>query len=172
MKAFHFRLDPALRWRATQLLIEQENLSRISGHLTVLQTELMAKHTELRANSAELAATGSAAFASWSSYVDRSYKQIRALEDQLRQGRKAQALQTRKMVDAHQKVRVLENLKQEEHAGWTLELNRETEAFAGEAFLARLQRESRTDHALHPQPRATSPTARQPRATIDKRTGA
>jgi hypothetical protein len=148
MKAFHFRLDPALRWRATQLRMEQENLLRISSHMTVLQTELMAKYTELRSGSSELATAGSAAFASWSAYVDRSYRQIRALEDQLRQGRKAQALQTRKMVDAHQKVRVLENLKQEEYAGWTLELNRETEAFAGEAFLARLQGESRALPAL------------------------
>ena len=139
MKAFHFRLDSALRWRATQLRLEQENLSRISSHLALLQTDLMAKHTELRSGSSELATAGSAAFASWSSYVDRSCKQIRALEDQLRQGRKAQAIQTRKMVEAHQKVRVLENLKQEELAGWTLELTRETEAFAGEAFLARLQ---------------------------------
>jgi flagellar biosynthesis chaperone FliJ len=146
MKAFHFRLDSALRWRSTQLRLEQENLSRISSHLAALQAQLMAKHTELRSGSAELAASGSAAFASWSAYVDRSYRQIRSLEDQLQQGRKALALQTRKMVEAHQKMRVLENLKRQEHAGWTVQLNRETEAFAGEAFLAR--------------------------ATIDKRTGA
>ena len=139
MNAFHFRLDSALRWRATQLRMEQETLSRISSHLVALQAEMTAKHTELRSGSAELATTGSAAFASWSAYTERSYKQIRALEDQLRQGRKAQALQTRKMVEAHQKVRVLENLKQQEQTRWTLELNRETEAFAGEAFLARLQ---------------------------------
>jgi hypothetical protein len=143
MKAFHFRLDSALRWRATQLRMEQEKLSRISGHLAALQAEVSAKHTELRSGTAELATSGSAAFASWSAYTDRSYRQIRTLEEQLQQGRKAQALQTRKMVEAHQKVRVLENLKHDEHAGWTRELNRETEAFAGEAFLARLQRESR-----------------------------
>ena len=143
MKAFHFRLDPALRWRATQFRMEQETLSRISGHLGALQAELMAKHTELRSDAAELAASGSAAFASWSAYTDRSYKQIRKLEDQLQQGRKAQAIQTRKMVEAHRNVRVLENLKQDGQAGWALELNRETEAFAGETFLARLQRESR-----------------------------
>ena len=148
MKVFQFRLDSALRWRSTQLRMEQETLSRISSHIAALQVQVMAKHTELRSGSSELATAGSDAFASWSSYVDRSNKQIRALEDQLRQGRKAQALQTRKMVEAHQKVRVLENLKQEEQAGWTLELNREMEAFAGEAFLARLQRESRADGAL------------------------
>jgi hypothetical protein len=140
MKAFHFRLDPALRWRSTQLRMEQEKLSRISGHVNALLAELMAKHTELRASSEELAAAGSVAFASWSAYVNRSSRQIRALEEQLQQGRKAQALQARKMVETHQKVRVLENLKDDARAAWELALNRETEAFAGEAFLARYNR--------------------------------
>ena len=156
MKAFHFRLDSALRWRNTQLRMEQENLSRISGHLAMLQTQLMTKHTELRAASADLATTGSAAFASWSAYTERSYKQIHTLEEQLQQGRKVQALQTRKTVEAHQKVRVLENLKRDEHAIWTLELNRETEAFAGEAFLARLQRESRALQSINGRARSSS----------------
>ena len=137
MKAFHFRLDPALRWRSAQLRVEQENLSRISGQVNAWQAELMARHAELRTSSAELAAAGSVAFASWSAYVNRSSRQIRALEDRLREGRKAQTLQTRKMVEAHRKVRVLENLKQEARAGWERALNRETEEFAGEAFLAR-----------------------------------
>jgi hypothetical protein len=72
--------------------------------------------------------------------VDRSRRRIRALEEQLRQARKALTLQTQKMVEAHQKLRVLENLRRDEHAEWGKELDRETEAFAGEAFLARLQR--------------------------------
>lgn len=156
MKAFHFRLDSALRWRSTQLRIEQENLSRISGHLSALQTEIAAKHTQLRSGSAELATSGTAAFASWPAYVDRSRRQIRALEDQLRQGRQALALQTQKMVDAHRKVRILENLKHEEHAAWALGLNRETEAFAGEAFLARLQRDSRALQSRNGRARSSS----------------
>jgi hypothetical protein len=156
MKAFHFRLDSALRWRCTQLRIEQENLSRISAHLCALQTEIAAKHTQLRSGSAELATSGTAAFASWPAYVDRGRRQIRTLEDQLRQGRQALVLQTQKMVDAHRKVRVLENLKHEEHAAWALTLNRETDAFAGEAFLARLQRDSRALQSRNGRARSSS----------------
>ena len=155
VKAFRFRLDPALRWRATQLRLEQEAVSRAAAQIAAIQQELIAIHTELRAGSAQLAAAGSAAFASWAAYTDRSRRRIRALEDRLREARKTLTLQTRKAVEAHQKLRVLENLKRDGRAEWEKELGRETEAFAGEAFLARLQRDSRTRDEF-PNPRATA----------------
>ena len=153
MKAFHFRLEPALRWRSTQLRLEQEGVSLAAGLASRLQNELIAKHTELRSGSSELAGGGSAAFESWAAYLDRCRRRIRTLEEQLREARKALAIQTQKMVDAHQNLRVLENLKRDGRAEWERELGRETEAFAGEAFLARLSTANR-------------------RATIEKRTGA
>jgi hypothetical protein len=140
VKAFQFRLDPALRWRSTQLRLERESVSLAAGRVAGLQAGLIAKHNELRSGSSELAAAGSAAFGSWAAYVDRCRRQIRALEDQLREARKALVLQKQKMVEAHQKLRVLENLKRDDHADWARELGRETEAFAAEAFLAGLQR--------------------------------
>ena len=143
MKAFHFRLDPALRWRATQLRLEKESLSRTARQIAALQEELIAKHTELRSGSSELASAGSAAFESWAAYLDRCRRRIRTIGEQLGQARKALALQTQKMVDAHRNLRVLENLRRDEHAAWTKELDREMEALAGEAFLARLARKPR-----------------------------
>jgi hypothetical protein len=147
MKAFHFRLDPALRWRSTQLRIEREGVSRTAGQLSALQTELNAAHVGLRSGAADLVSAGSAAFASWAAYVDRCRRRIRVLEDQSREAKQSLSLQTRKMVEAHQKVRVLENLKRDAQAGWVRELSRETEALAGEAFLASLLRKARTIHS-------------------------
>jgi hypothetical protein len=143
MKAFHFKLDPALRWRATELRLEREGVSRAANQAAVIQSELIAKHNELRSGSSQLVAAGSAAFGSWAAYVDRSRRRIRLLEEQLKGARKALAVQTQKMVDAHRKLRILENLKRDNRADWEKELDRETEAFAGEAFLARLSRNSR-----------------------------
>lgn len=132
-----------MRWRGTQFRLEQEGVSRIAAEIARLQSQILTVHAEVRSGSAELATTATfafAAWASWSAYVDRSRRRIRTMEDQLRQGRKALAVQTQKMADAHKKVRVLENLKSDEHAKWVKALDRETEAFAGEAFLAQLQR--------------------------------
>jgi hypothetical protein len=148
VKAFQFRLDPALRWRATQLRLEREGVAQAAGHLAALQTELDARRSELRTGSAELVPAGSAGlaatFASWAAYADRCRRRIRALEDESREARKALALRTQNMVDVHRKLRVLENLKRRDEAGWERKSGREMEAFAGEAYLARLVRERRT----------------------------
>ena len=160
MKAFHFRLDPALRWRCTQLRLEREGVSRAAGHLAMLQTELNAAHIELRSGAAELVSAGSIAFASCAAYVDRCRRRIRVLEDQLREAKQSLSLQTRKMVEAHRKMRVLENLKRDDQADWVGELGREAETLASEAFLASLQRKAR----------ATDTSGL--RAKLERRTGA
>ena len=140
MKAFRFRLDSALRWRSAQLRLEQEAAARITGQIVTLQAELTVTYSELRSGATELTSVGSAAFESWSAYVERSKRRILAIDDHLRLAKKSLATQMQKVVEVHQKVRVLENLKREGYAEWARELNRETEAFADEAFTAKLLR--------------------------------
>ena len=142
MKAFQFRLEPALRWRATQLRLEREAVAHAASHLAELQGRLNDRHSELQNGAAGLIPAGSAAFGTWEAFVDRCRRRIKVLEDELRQAQKALALRTQKMVDAHRKLRALENLRGEDHAVWTRELGREVDAFASEAHLARLVRYS------------------------------
>ncbi len=150
MKAFRYRLDPALRWRATELRLEQEKVSVMSRRIAALQDELMAKHNELRSGSLELTNAGSAAFDSWGAYVDRCRRRMQWIKEQLRQSKTALAEKTKDMVEAHRRLRILENMQQDERTRWEAELGRETEALAAEAFLAGLQR-NRHRHAGTPQ---------------------
>jgi hypothetical protein len=160
VKAFQFRLDSVLRWRAAQLQLERESCSRAAGRLAAIQGELTARHSELRSGAAGLVTAGSGAFEPWAVYVLRWHRRTQNLQGQLQQARQALALHTKKTMDAHRKLRIIENLKRDEHARWTRELDRETEAFAGEAFLAGMVRNSRaTDRS-------------GPHAKIEKRTGA
>jgi hypothetical protein len=145
VKVLRFRLDPALRWRDTQLRLEQERVAQIAARMTAIQAEMVATHGELRAGSAALPAAGSAAFGSWAAYVDRCRRRILSLEEQSRLAKQALALQTQKVVVAHQKLRVIENLKHDARVEWTRELERETDVFAEEAFLARVSRNARRD---------------------------
>ncbi len=140
MKAFQFRLESALRWRVTQLRLAQEALSRAAGQVATVQARLNQHHADLRSGSAALVAAGSAAFETWPAYVERCRRGIRAAEEELREARKMLAERTLTMLDAHKKLQVIENLKRDAHARWTAESDRETEAFASEAFLARLVR--------------------------------
>jgi hypothetical protein len=163
MKAFHFRLDPALRWRDTQLRMEQEAAARIATRIAALQSELNAKHAELRSGSAELVNVGIAAFESWNAYVTRSKARIRTLNAQILEARKALVVQTQKIAEARRKLRVLENLKENAQTQWTKDFSRETEALAGETFLAGIARDEAREHRRE---------ASAARATIEKRTGA
>ena len=114
--------------------------AQFAGRAATIQTELIATHNELRAGSKDLVSAGSAAFGAWAAYVERCRRKTRSLEEQLRQAKQALALRKQKMAEAHQKLRVLENLKRDDQAGWVKEVSRETETFAGEAFLAKLSR--------------------------------
>jgi hypothetical protein len=154
MKAFQFRLAPALRWRSAQLGLEQERLSQAVRHAAALESELSAGYSELRVGAAQLVSAGSAAFESWAAWADRCHRRIQILDGQLKAAKKALALQRQRMVEAHRKVRVLENLKRDGNARWERDLGRETESFAGEAFLIRLAHDSR------PTKRADPPIAR------------
>jgi hypothetical protein len=58
----------------------------------------------------------------------------------MRMARKTMAAQTQAVVEAHRGLRIVENLRETEFERWTRERDRETEAFAGEAFLARAAR--------------------------------
>ncbi len=156
MKAFQFRLDPVLRWRDTQLRIEQEAAARIATRIATLQTELNARHAELRSGSAELVNAGTAAFESWNAYVTRAKQGIRTINAQIAEARKVLIIQTQKIAEARRKLRILENLKENAQTQWTRDLNRETEALAGEAFLAGIARQQRRE-------------ASAARATIEKR---
>ena len=48
------------------------------------------------------------------------------------------------LVEAERRMKVLEHLEEKTRQAWKAELNKEVEDFAGEAFLARRIRESRS----------------------------
>lgn len=147
VRAFHFRLAPALRWRETQLRLAQESVSRVTAQIAALQADLLAAHAELRSASAQLVLSGSTAFGSWDAYADRCRRRIRSREEQLRAARKDLAEQTRNMTDAHRKLQILENLRNDERFAWRRQLEAETEALAADAFLAGLTRKTRVARA-------------------------
>jgi len=127
------RLDPALLWRKTH------------------RTKIRLRRT---------VNAGTAAFESWNAYVTRSKFRIRTINAQILEARKALIIQTQKIAEARRNLRILENLKKNAQSQWTKGLDRETEAFAAEAFLAGIAREHGRDQRRE---------ASLFRATIEKR---
>lgn len=141
MKAFHFHLDQALRWRATQVQLEKTRLSVAAGQLRQIREEIATREREVSAGSMQLSAapqTGEA-LTHWASFMDRSRRQLTDLNSRAAQAEKALATQAQCLLEANRRMRLLDNLKQRQLSGWRADLNRELEAFAAESHLVRLQ---------------------------------
>jgi flagellar export protein FliJ len=141
MKAFHFRLEQALRWRTAQADLEQANTSRAAARVSALQKEIESCRDELAQSARETAAGGEgSALESWAVYSRRLRTKIGALEKQLHEAESQLGERLRILVEANRKVKLLGNLKQTGRAHWTAELDRQLDEFAGEAFLAAYNR--------------------------------
>jgi len=140
VKAWQFRLEAALRWRGTQFRVAQESAAAAARRLTAIEEEIGALYGALRRGGSELVPSGSAAFHTWDAYVNRARRRIAFLEGELWKARGEVSAAKQKVVEAHRGVRTLENLRESQREEWVLAFNREIDAFADEAFSARLAR--------------------------------
>ncbi|MGD1070124.1 MAG: hypothetical protein ABSB15_08275 [Bryobacteraceae bacterium] len=140
MKAFRFRLDQALRWRATQVDLEKSRAAVAATRLANLRARAEASRRELKESPPQLT-TGSE-LQSLAIRRDRMRRQILDIEKQAKEAEQALAERMKLLVEANRKHLLLENLRQTEQARWQSAFTRELEAFAGEAFLGRLQSKS------------------------------
>jgi capsule polysaccharide export protein KpsE/RkpR len=145
MRAFHFRLDQALRWRAAQLDLEKSRVSLAAKLLQDLRSEIETRRRDLADGAGQLSAHGGtgSSLALWAGFTDRSRRQTNELEKRAVQAAQALSAQMQLLVEANRKARLLENLKQDERSQWHAEFNRELESFAGESYLFRLQSRNR-----------------------------
>ena len=143
MKAFRFRLDQALRWRATQVDIEKAAAASAASRLAGIREEAESLRQSLTGSALELAsgATGES-LKSWSAWRDRTRRRIVELEGKEQEARKALDDQMQRLLEANRKQRLLEKLREGEQARWQADFGRELEAFASEVFLGRLQSKS------------------------------
>ena len=140
MTTFTFRLEKVLRWRQTQLELEQFALSRLVAEGARWDAALQKLEDGRRA--AETAAHSSgpvgggylAAPANYQKHVQRE-KQI--CVDRRRECEKKMEQQRARLLKARREFRLLERLRQLRRAEWEIAVDREFEALAAEAYLAR-----------------------------------
>jgi flagellar export protein FliJ len=140
VKAFHFRLDQALRWRETQAGLQKSRVAAAVGRLSEIERSLESERASLNgACSGLLDNPFGHALQSFAAFRDRTRRRIRDLEGQSLLARRNVGLEMNQLVEATRKVRILENLKQADQTRWHRDLDHELAAFADEAFLSRLQ---------------------------------
>ena len=136
MKAFTFRLDRVLRWRATQVTLQQARVSAVLAGLGAAEKALEARKAGVRAGAGQImqAATGATLHA-YARFAAAAQRDIKNLEGQAALAGKAVAVEMNLLKEANRKMQLLENLRDARRDVWQKEFDRELAAFADEAFL-------------------------------------
>jgi hypothetical protein len=143
MRTFEFPLRQALKWRKTQLEVEENKLQQLAASLE--EIALAAVRLDLVKGRAEVAVRQSAVVEAGDLWALAAYRQRLIAELQaLAQRRTACELQVaaqkQKVMEAQRQCRLLEKLEQRRRAEWQREADREMESLAAESFLARWNR--------------------------------
>lgn len=141
MKAFTFRLEQALRWRATQVNLGKTRAAAAAGRVAGINGEIEARRSELltAANRILDSPTGGA-LESYAGFKEKSHARIRDLEGQALVAQRTLTLEMNRLMEANRKVRLLENFKRASQGRWRKEFDRELSDFADEAFLHGMER--------------------------------
>lgn len=144
MKAFTFRLEQVLRWRETQFNLQKSRVAGASARLAQIEAAIEARKAEVSSAAARIteAPTGEA-LVSYAGFREKSRARIRELESQAVAAKHALKTEMDRLIEASQRMRLLENLKQTGLTRWRAEFDRELAAFADEASLSRIQSENR-----------------------------
>lgn len=145
MKRFDFPLDRVRQWREKQIAIEDAELEKLFSKRRLLEQSLDLLETEA-AESARAVALAPSVSAMELQSVD-AFRRYAASQRILIARNIAScdaeiAAQQQKVREAHRRFELLDKLRQRKLTAWTAELNREIEAEAGEAFLAKWVRKS------------------------------
>ena len=146
MKRFSFPLDRVMEWRRTEARVEEAKLERMFAERRALDARAAELNGErLEAEKTLIAAAAStgeelAAVSAFQRFSVAEQKRLAAQRVEC-EGRIAAQVQT--VAAKRRDVRLLEKLRERGLEKWRREVNRESEALAEEAYLARWNRESR-----------------------------
>jgi hypothetical protein len=139
MRAFKFPLRQALKWRMTQLELEENKLRQLAGSLEeVALAEVKLDLVKGRAEGTVRQAAAVEAVDLWAlaAYRERLIAELRALALRRIECERLLAVQRQKVLEAQRQCRLLEKLEQRRHAEWQREADRELESLAAESFLS------------------------------------
>jgi hypothetical protein len=138
MKAFQFRLQSVMEWREAILEKELLKLQALLEESRVLASRLEGIHRDMSLHVEE--ATSGAELAAFGRYRDRLRREMQEVREKQRLCLQRLQLQREAFALANRNLKLLERLKEKRKEDWKREFDRELETLAGEAFLARWER--------------------------------
>jgi hypothetical protein len=139
MRAFEFPLRQALKWRRTQMELEENKLRQLVARLEEMALEaVQLGMVQTRAEAAVRQAGAVEAGDLWAlaAYRQRLIAELQALAVKREACAQQISAQRQRVVEADRQCRLLEKLEQRRHAEWRKAQDRELESLAAESFLA------------------------------------
>ena len=139
MKKFEFRLEPALRWRNTQLQLERAKLQKLLAEEQRLRSSLQSLLNERQAALWELQTAESlrsSDLRTMSVYLVGVDARSHLLREQIAKCAGPIQQQRQRLLEAERNVRLLEKLKENRYSEWKHAFDQEIEAGAEESWLA------------------------------------
>jgi flagellar export protein FliJ len=143
MRNFRFSLEKILSWRRTELQAEEVRLAALfaeRSRLDASRAEIRAARDGAGSRMLQAGTIDGMDLASLSGFLRRLENELITLDRQRAQSGEEILKQRVRVVEFHRRVRLLEKLKDRHLGEWRLDWQRETDALASEAFLARWQR--------------------------------
>jgi flagellar biosynthesis chaperone FliJ len=137
MKAFRFQLDQARRWREAQVNLQKASVAVAAGQLAQLESAIQAQRCALEnAGRQTVAGTTGSLMQSYAAFRAATTARLHEYESQAIVARQNVTLEMNRLIEANQKLGVIEKLKSSDYAKWRSDFDRELAAFADEAFLS------------------------------------
>ena len=148
MHRFRFRLDRVLDWRRKQCEVEENRLAACLAAVQETERKIEALRAERASIDRELLnrpAIPAADFLNLGRYRLRAGKEEADLGEERRQRMQAAADQRLRVQQAQQRVRLLEKMRDRRLAEYDIDVARELEEAAAEAYLARWSQARRAE---------------------------
>ncbi|MCL6545765.1 MAG: hypothetical protein K6T61_11090 [Bryobacteraceae bacterium] len=145
MRRFQFRLERVLSWRKTQLELEEYRLRQLSAALEAIErnkARLAAERTLAESQLLSRTQLNGQELAAHSAYLAALHREEKQTEHRRQQQQRLIEAQLQRVTEARRQCRLLERLRARAWSAWQAELDRETEALAAEAHLARWRSET------------------------------
>ncbi len=143
MKPFRFRLERVLEWRKTRLTLEEARLEQLKSRRRALEEALQELAERERACGKAVAgapAIAGSQFRALESFRRWAKREEQLLRDRISQAAAAVVAHEQVVMHARRDVRLLERLKENRHAAWIADGDREIEQVAGEYAIAQWRR--------------------------------
>ncbi len=138
MKAFHFHLEQARRWRTAQVTLQEARVSKAAAIAAKIQAQLDATSGELRASAVQIR-TGSSgeALSGYADFARQAGRRIRELQKHAQDAGRALSVEMNLLIQARRRLRLLDDLKEGDRQEWQKAFDKETADFVDDSYLAK-----------------------------------